>query len=159
MNKVKLGLVLVFGSLLSLGAMAAEEGELTAGGSTTITTDPSATLGCSLLASGVRVNLSANVSAYYACDFANSDIRIGTCHAAGSRAEKTVSCTNVADTSTDASAFEFSDPDNCVTEGTDATFTDRSAFIATSTGGSVGEAALNGSLCNGGNLGSLSFFQ
>jgi len=151
MNIFKLGLVAVFGSILSFNVFAAEEGALTAGGSTNISADPTEPLGCSLLASGVRINLSANVEGYYACDFANSDIRIGTCHVAGSRAEKTVDCVEDTDGN-----FQSS---QCTTAGQSVTFTDRSAFVATSTGGSVGEAELDGNTCTGDNISGLTFFN
>lgn len=142
---------------VSVNAETIESANLNAGASTTIapTNDSTPDGLCSLLASSVRINLSANVEGTYTCDFANSDIRIGTCHIAGSRAEKTVSCTMVDDGD---GGQELSDS-NCTTAGTDATFTDRSAFIATSTGGSVSETALNGNTCSGDNLSGLSFFN
>ena len=150
MNIIKVFLVAGFGVLLSFSALAAEEGALTAGGSTQISVDPAATLGCSLLANGVRINLSANVEGYYACDFANSDIRIGTCHVAGSRAEQTVVCNE-----DDDGNFQTS---QCSTDGDTVTYTDRSGFVATSTGGSVGQASLDGATCSGANISGLPFF-
>lgn len=154
MNKFKLIAVVLAGAFSTL-AFAEEAGELTAGGQTSISPVTGSTNVCTLLDSAVNINLSDNVSGYYSCDFATSDIRVGTCHVAGSRAETTVACTDV---DPDPDVVELSD-DNCSTVGTDATYTDRSAFIATSTGGSVSKTAMGGATCSGANLGGLSFFN
>lgn len=108
---------------------------------------------CSLLGSTVTINLSANISAAYQCDVADAAIRIGTCHAAGSRAEKTVTCVNSG--TVDAPVWNHAD---CDANTTSVTFADFSGFQASSTGGSVGEAALGGA-CSSSTVTTLEVFD
>ncbi|MFO7593023.1 MAG: hypothetical protein R6X15_03125 [Pseudomonadota bacterium] len=121
-----------------------------------ITVDPITTTDCELLASGVKVNLSANVSGAYECDLETNAIQIATCHAAGSRSARDVTCRVVGQDAEGADVYNHAD----CTGVADETITDVigfRAYVAASSGGGVAEAALDGA-CNAGNLQNLTFF-
>lgn len=145
-------IALLAGMTVSMGAMAAaDSGTLNSGASTPIGTATSGeTNTCSLLGDSVTVNLSANVEGAFECDFANSAIRIATCHIGGSRAEQTDTCADVSADPNDGNV-EWNIP-GCTTVGEDITYTDRTAFVANSAGGGVKAQALGGNTCTGGNL-------
>lgn len=136
MKKV-LGFIAVLALVSGFASAETAFGDATdGGGSSTITSGD-----CSLLGGGVQLNLSANVFGGYDCDETNQDIKIATCHFAGSRAALDVTTT---------------DPDTG--ETTTETITDYRAFTASSTGGSVEINALGGN-CNSTNLLALEHFS
>ena len=140
MKKIIPALLLVSGLGVTFAASAVElESRETIG-----PVDGGADHECALLGSQVQINLSNNVEAAFSCDFATSTIRIGTCHIAGSRAPRTVTCENSA-AAGDPAVWNAV---GCTTAGTQVNITDRVAFTASSQGGSVATAQLNGAVCN-----------
>ncbi|WP_394169057.1 hypothetical protein [Saccharospirillum alexandrii] len=103
-----------------------------------------ATGACPLLVSDVRVNLSSNVTGAWRCDTITNSIRIGTCHAAGSRQSLTVQC---AITSEDGvTPVTYNGGDDCSGTGPTDTYeiADFRGYTATSIGGSVSPQQLGG---------------
>ena len=163
MKNIISGLVVGTCLIASSSVMAATA--LSAGSSSSV-----ATANCTLLSESVTVNLSSNVSAAYECYEATSDIRIATCHKGGSRKETTASCEY---TACDA-ANEDGSQDNCTSNDTSCgtsspatgtevptfTYVDYSAFVASSTGGSVAKSQLGGSCdVDGATAAGLAFFN
>lgn len=140
----------VFGS-----AAWAASTEITTGQTIGPDGDTGATTTCVLLGERVQVSLSSDVVAAFECEEATSAIDIGTCHTAGQRASRTITCENYA---ADGETANWN-VDGCTTEGdpitVDVSYT---GYVASSTGGSVNESPLGGS-CNAGELGSLSIFN
>ncbi len=148
----------IFSALLICGAMgmsgaafaAAEAGTLNSGNTIGPTGDSAATHTCSLLGSQVQINLSNNVEAAFSCNFASSTIRTGTCHVAGSRAPRTVTCasTPVVDDDGQPTGAVTWNAAGCGPDVPTVTVTDRAAFTASSQGGSVSVTDLQGATCS-----------
>ncbi|WP_127556382.1 hypothetical protein [Saccharospirillum alexandrii] len=151
MKKLMLASVIV-GSAFAGTVLAAGTALPSSGGPVT-TTD------CSLLAGTVTVNLSSNVSGAFQCDLATNAIRIGTCHAAGSRQTTTVDCvlTAGADTTDDTSDDEYNGS-SCGSTDDSFDITDFRGFVATSQGGSVTQQELGGA-CSDSTLTALEIFD
>lgn len=114
-----------------------------------------ATEECVLLGEQVRVSLSSDVVAAFECEEVNNAIDIGTCHAAGQRATRTITCENFSGDPTDP-VWNVS---TCTTAGDDVTVDlSYTGYAASSTGGSVQQAPLEGN-CNIGNLGAIEIFN
>lgn len=95
---------------------------------------------CSLLGESVQISLSSDVVAAFSCIELESAINIGTCHTAGQRATRTVTCVNTG--TTDAPDWNV---DTC-DASTDSVSVDLSyaGYVASSTGGAVALSPLAG---------------
>ena len=113
------------------------------------------TTACELLADQVTINLSANVSAAYQCDTADAAIRIGTCHVAGSRAPRSVTCEDI---STETGYQPNAQGCSSTNDGNSIDIVDFSGFYATSRGGSVAEIPLHGT-CTDETVGAMTGFD
>lgn len=102
----------------------------------------SASAECPLLGEGVTLNLSKNVSGAYMCDTTYTDIRIATCHAAGSNKSTTIDCA-VVGFATDGTTPLF----NSATSTCSApwSITNYRVFGGSSKGGAVAAMANTGS--------------
>lgn len=97
---------------------------------------------CSLLSANVTVRLSANVHGAVLCNTTNGDLSagmifFGTCHATGSVADRTITCTDVK--LPDAA---------CTKVGEVITQTGRAAFLGSSNGGVITGLNLNNTTCD-----------
>ncbi|MHB0850400.1 hypothetical protein [Stutzerimonas nitrititolerans] len=115
--------------------------------------------GCSILRDRVTVNLSTNVTMAYNCMTATNKVNLAACHSAGSQKPTNVPCTSVGE---DEDGDPIYNGSNCTAAGVAATppmqteIQGRRAFIASTTGGSVGTASLNSATCDMAALGGLS---
>lgn len=148
MKNFIMGVAVVVGSIFA-GNVLAEGTALGVGGGVVTETD------CVLLSSQVRINLSANVSGGYQCDEIDQDIRIATCHAAGSRQAGSEQCQQVG-TETDGSPI-FNDA-SCGSAADTFEIADFRGFVASSTGGSVSAQALGGA-CGTDTVTALGIFE
>ncbi len=127
------------------------------GASTTISTTD-----CPLLVEPVTVGMSARVTGSYNCSAATNTVRVGSCHAGGSRAP--LACNSVQNQAAiDAGAAQTPPvvvapvyPAGCAANGTGtSTVGDFKAFVASSRGGAMAEVPLGGA-CDAARLGGLS---
>lgn len=126
------------------------------GASTSISTTD-----CPLLAEAVTVGMSARVFGSYNCSAATNTVRVGACHAGGSRAP--LACNSVQNQAAiDAAAAAGQPavaptyPAGCAADGTGtSTVGDFKAFVASSRGGAMAEVPLGGA-CDAARLGGLS---
>jgi len=104
--------------------------------------DDDADYQCVLLGERVSVSLSADVIAAFECEETTSAIDIATCHEAGQRATRTITCENFAAEGEE----EVWNVDGCDADTTSVTVeTSYTAYAASSTGGSVQQSPLDGS--------------
>ncbi len=143
------------GLFAASSAMAATA--ISAGSSVDVTTTD-----CTLLGETVTVNLSSNVSGAYQCYEELSDIRIATCHKGGSRKGATATCTYTG-CDVNGANCTVNDTSCSTTKPTTAetfTYADYTAYVASSTGGSVAKAQLGGSCAtDGSQVSGLSYFN
>lgn len=127
-------------------------------------TGPSTTISitdCPLLAEAVTVGMSARVTGSYNCSAATNTVRVGSCHAGGSRAP--LACNSVQNQAAIDAALADGRaapaptyPAGCAANGTGtSTVGDFKAFVASSRGGAMAEVPLGGA-CDAGRLGGLS---
>lgn len=125
------------------------------GASTQITT-----VNCPLLAEAVTVGMSARVVGSYNCSAATNTVRVGACHAGGSRAP--LACNSVQNQAAIDAALAAGQPAvapeypaGCSATGTGtSTVGDFKAFVASSRGGAMAELPLGGA-CTEARLGGL----
>lgn len=124
------------------------------GASTSITN-----VNCPLLAEAVTVGMSARVVGTYNCSAALNYVRVGSCHAGGSRAP--LACTIQNQAAIDAAIADGlppvapTYPAGCAANGTGtSTVPDFKAFVASSRGGAMAELPLGGA-CDAARLGGL----
>ena len=114
--------------------------------------------GCSILRDRVTVNLSTNVTMAYNCITAANKVNLAACHSAGSQKPTNVPCTSVGE---DDNGDPIYNGSNCTAAGVSATppmqteIQGRRAFVASTTGGSVGTASLNSTTCDMAAIGGL----
>lgn len=143
MKKIALGLMTI--------ALTASTGAIAA---TTISNGgPIAPADCSLLGETVNINLSKDVSGVYACNDLATTVRVGTCHASGSRKATPVACAVVDATTTPAT---YNDASCDGTAGQTFNIADYRAYVASNQGGSVAAVQLGGN-CTDGSLKALTF--
>ncbi|MFA7619160.1 MAG: hypothetical protein WC012_08930 [Thiohalomonadaceae bacterium] len=136
MKKIAFAIFVSMGLGTSFSAVAAGE-TITSGEEITGGVDGN----CVLLADDVRLNLSNGVSGAYMCDEGTTTIKVGTCHAAGSRTAS-ISCAVV----------DHDEDNNPIynNEGCDGTPNqtinepDYRGYFASTTGGAVGGIYLGG---------------
>ncbi|MDH5785904.1 MAG: hypothetical protein OEZ16_09905 [Chromatiales bacterium] len=112
---------------------------------------------CTLLGETVTLNLSSNVFGAYQCIEIDNEIKVATCHKAGSRKATSLPC-QVVGTDPGTGASVYNNP--ACTGATGETFeiADYRGFIASSTGGSVGTTDLGGN-CTAATVGGLAHFN
>ena len=119
------------------------------------------TVDCPLLAEAVTVGMSSRVVGSYNCSAATNTVRVGSCHAGGSRAP--LACSSVQNQAAiDAGAAQIPPvvvaptyPAGCAANGTGtSTVGDFKAFVASSRGGAMAEQPLGGA-CDAARLGGL----
>lgn len=153
MNKQIIALFAAAG--LSCFASLASAAPTITGASTTIST-----VNCPLLAEAVTVGMSSRVVGSYNCSAATNTVRVGSCHAGGSRAP--LACTIQNQAAIDAGAAQSpavvvapTYPAGCAADGTGtSTVGDFKAFVASSRGGAMAEQPLGGA-CDATRLGGL----
>lgn len=151
--------ILVATSVLVMSAFAsfanAEAVSISSGNTIGPDGDNDATQNCVLLGERVSVSLSSDVLAAFECEEATSAIDIGTCHTAGQRAARTITCENFA---------ADGEPENWNVQGCSDTVTEVSldvsytGYAASSTGGSVQQSPLDGN-CTAASLGAIEIFN
>lgn len=153
MNKQIIALFAAAG--LSCFASLAFAAPTIAGASTSISTTD-----CPLLAEAVTVGMSSRVVGSYNCSAATNTVRVGSCHAGGSRAP--LACSSVQNQAAIDAAVAAGQPAvtptypaGCAANGTGtSTVGDFKAFVASSRGGAMAEQPLGGA-CDAARLGGL----
>lgn len=128
--------ILVVGGLVSMSAFAAPFSS-----GSTATAGAAGT--CTLLANDVTLTLSNNVFGNYGCYVPNNEIKVATCHSAGTRKQETIQC---AQTGTDADGNPEYNDDSCANADVGTTYTSTQfgkAFVVSTTGGSVAASSLS----------------
>ena len=114
--------------------------------------------GCSILRDRVTVNTSRDVTLAYNCLTARTKVNLAGCHAAGSQKPTTVTCQVTGEDEDGAPTFNLP---GCTPEGqiTDPVqsiqISGRRGYVASTSGGSVGQTELNSPTCSIGALGGL----
>lgn len=111
---------------------------------------------CPLLGDNVTINLSNNVSGAYSCDLALAEIKVATCHKAGSRKASQIACQQVSQDETGNPIYNDASCDG--TTGQTFEIADFRAFAGSSKGGSVGAKALGGA-CTDSQVSALNHFN
>lgn len=112
--------------------------------------------GCSLLRDRVTVNTSVGTTLVYNCLTADSKINVGGCHASGSTKPTQVKCVTVGTDTTVTPNVPLWNGPGCASEDDDTEIAGRRAFVGSSSGGSIGVASLNATVCDEDSLGGLS---
>ena len=147
MNKLFASLAFILIAIFASNVFAEDTAptQITSGETIGRNVDMGGTYNCSLLGETVKISLSSDVIAAFSCVELESSINIGTCHNAGQRTTRSVTCVNTGTSSTPEWNAE-----GCTTTtsevSVDLSYT---GYVASSTGGSVALSPLAGACDTG----------